>query len=659
MSKNENVRPKRLLDIATEKINNLLDESNVFLSSEDRGKIAELTHAIHLMNGKSINVKEKAGTKLVELENIIKSNPQLGINANKLLSILTEIAPDPETRDFINKNYFDKIRDQYAQDSKNRISSESTSVASDSVIFSPKNYSKSGRDEDIDPIIQAIRDEILSKQKLLLQNEIAKGLTSKEKENFLEEDFSAFRYYLSAYPGNQTIDDLVKRADLLKELHEIEREGYHLVHAKFKDNFYDVDWGRYNENNVRSTDVRHDDGSLACVLNETTISADAREVRLSNGKKQVINQYRKIDFPQELESGNGPMHASMAVMDINGNNISEDEAVYFTAHYNSSGKLMEISSPAPVRFAGRGDDAIGYVEINNRVFTIPVTKGKYIKMMQEIARNNNIDRAQGLLNGEVENISAIENTSPILQLTGIESVSVNNIEDIENIRNHLEGNIKSLEQDAKKEHLSPKEQAELTKTQLQLKEQVRILDKQSDQLTKAVSNAIDPNRLQEMVAKMRTNREARGNKTAEPQNLEKKAITVLPFAEMAEKMRASRKARGNETAEPLKKNSSNIVKDNLTDIQLEPIQISLPKTDNKKKKNHIHDLLKAAQEFNNALQDLNEVLRKEMQLDEKKMSQTVDKPNQNDDKKESMLLGDHTKYVLERKGKSNETKMLK
>jgi hypothetical protein len=81
---------------------------------------------------------------------------------------------------------------------------------------------------------------------------------------------------------------------------------------------------------------------------------------------------------------------AMAVKDENGNNISAKDAVYFTAHYDDAGKLTEVSSPVPVKFMGTDDNAIGYIERNGKVYTLPVTQGKYKEMMQQVAINNGL-----------------------------------------------------------------------------------------------------------------------------------------------------------------------------------------------------------------------------------------------------------------------------
>lgn len=174
-------------------------------------------------------------------------------------------------------------------------------------------------------------------------------------------------------------------------MHEIERNGYKAVHSKFSESFRDVDWGKINQDKVRTTDVKDADGNPVCTLKETTVDTKPQSVTLADGTQQTINKYRQIDFPRELETGNGPMHVSMAVRDANGKPISAKEAVYFTAHYDDNGKLTEVSSPTPVHFAGDGPDAIGYIEVDGKVFTLPVTKEKYQEMMQEVAKNNGLE----------------------------------------------------------------------------------------------------------------------------------------------------------------------------------------------------------------------------------------------------------------------------
>ncbi len=60
------------------------------------------------------------------------------------------------------------------------------------------------------------------------------------------------------------------------------------------------------------------------------------------------------------------------------------DAVYFTAHYDKSGKLTEISSPKPLKFMGSDSEtAVGYIERDGQIYTLPVTQKNYEQMMQK------------------------------------------------------------------------------------------------------------------------------------------------------------------------------------------------------------------------------------------------------------------------------------
>jgi hypothetical protein len=84
------------------------------------------------------------------------------------------------------------------------------------------------------------------------------------------------------------------------------------------------------------------------------------------------------------------MHASFALKNAKGDNMPAKDAVYFTAHYDKTGKLMEVTSPQPIKFMGKEDNAIGYIERNGEIYTLPVTKKTYNEMMTEVAKNKGI-----------------------------------------------------------------------------------------------------------------------------------------------------------------------------------------------------------------------------------------------------------------------------
>ncbi len=426
--------PKNPKEVANKKLAAFFEKNGVTLSPAEQGLVTEMVHTSNLMNGKSPRVMQKVSGKLQGVETILLAHPELDAHADEFCQIIEDVATNPDTVKYMRDNHFDVTRAKFAgsaqmksdqevvpeemsqavvpREASQEVGLSTEPQAKDSVIFAPKEEGaaqKVSAGDVVDPITQAIRDEILAKQQLLLQEEIAKGMEGEEKEDFLAQDLTAIRSYLQSDAGKQAVDDVMKNPELQKQMHGIERDGYKTVHTKFEESFRDVDWDK-SADKVRITDVTDDNGKAVCTLKETTVDTDPQTVTLADGSQQTINNFRKIDFPRELETGNGPMHVSMAVRDVNGNNISEKEAVYFTAHYDDNGKLTEVSSPTPVHFSGDGPDAIGYIEVDGKAYTLPVTKGKYQEMMQEVAKNNGIEEAKDkvVMQDKEQEVLAIE-----------------------------------------------------------------------------------------------------------------------------------------------------------------------------------------------------------------------------------------------------------
>ncbi len=227
----------------------------------------------------------------------------------------------------------------------------------------------------VDPITQSIRDEVLIKQQLYLQQEIAKVIPTTERNHFLDQDLSSFRAFLQTDNGKEKLSLAMQKPETEAQLQTIESSGYKEVHNQFQDSFKNVDWVSPPNSKIRFSEIKDSDGQHITSLKETTIQASTQVV-LEDGTARSIKSYRQIEFPKDLGQ-KGPAHFSMAVKDENGRNVPEKDGVYFTAHYDDKGKLTEVSSPVPVKFMGKGDDAIGYIERNGKAYTLPVTQGKY------------------------------------------------------------------------------------------------------------------------------------------------------------------------------------------------------------------------------------------------------------------------------------------
>lgn len=244
-------------------------------------------------------------------------------------------------------------------------------------------------EQQVEKLTDIVRNDVILEQQRYMQEEMAKTKEGEEKEDFLKQDLASFRLFLASQDGKDLLDKVTKDPAVEKGLHEREVKGYKAMINQLGDDAGDMKWSE-GKDGTRISEIQNANGEVICKLSEKNVRQSNQSVTLSDGSTQSINAHREVDFPKEFESGKGPAFFYMAVQDANGKNIAEKDAVYFTASYDKSGKLQEVSSPMPVKFLGKGDDAIGYIEREGKAYTIPVTQGKYREMMQEVAKNNGL-----------------------------------------------------------------------------------------------------------------------------------------------------------------------------------------------------------------------------------------------------------------------------
>jgi len=297
----------------------------------------------------------------------------------------------------------------------------------------------------VDEITQAIRDEVITKQQAYLQGEIAKTMTPENGALFNQKTPEEVRVFLATPEGKDIVKLIMSNKDAQLAMNKIEVEGYKKVHEAHKDSFKNVGWAQETGAKVRIAEITNEAGEKVASLKETTVDATPTRVTLEDGTTRDIKSYRQIDFPLELKDGKGPAHFSMAVKDENGRNISAKDAVYFTAHYDDNGKLMEVSSPVPVKFMGDGDDAIGYIERNGKVYTLPVTQGMYKDMMKEVAINNGlgVDVGQSVdsvsvpprtVGQELQEPEMLKKSGPVIDPNALQTAKIVTIEPLEMVK---------------------------------------------------------------------------------------------------------------------------------------------------------------------------------------------------------------------------------
>ncbi|WP_341748231.1 Sca4 family protein [Candidatus Tisiphia endosymbiont of Dascillus cervinus] len=272
----------------------------------------------------------------------------------------------------------------------------------------------------VDSITLAFRQEIIAKQQALLQHVLAeaniktdKGVAiaglatnSQEFKEFVENNNGLIQKAWAAPSVKANIaqamnDEVQSYAKVLQANH-----------------FKPLTWNEQetvtNTTSTRSRVIKVKDEELFKLI-ETNIKT-YKKVMLEDGvTEREISNYRNINLPLTIKPSSTAVHLSFPVQNEKGENIASSKALYFTAHYNEQGKLVEITNPLSLKFAGDDKDAIGYIQRGNNIYTIPVTKGQYEAMVQEVAKNKegNINMSQAII--------PLEASDSIGELTQIQS----------------------------------------------------------------------------------------------------------------------------------------------------------------------------------------------------------------------------------------------
>jgi hypothetical protein len=246
----------------------------------------------------------------------------------------------------------------------------------------------SAQKENDKDIAEEIRQQIILKQMYVLRDDIAyKTQDNAEKTKIQNLKDAELKAFINSPENREKVSTALNDKEVQQMLRDVEVAGHKYIQDEFKKDFKDIQWESGPQTDTRVNVIKDEDGNKICDLTEKTIRQNPVTITLADGSDKVVSSYRSIDFPQSLDAS-GPMDLAIAVKDVNGKNIAANKAVYFTAHYDDAGKLTEVSTPMPLKFMGEGKDAIGYIERDGEIYTLPVTKGKYQEMMQEVAKNN-------------------------------------------------------------------------------------------------------------------------------------------------------------------------------------------------------------------------------------------------------------------------------
>lgn len=401
-----------------------------------------------------------------ELQDLIKKEQEQKKRIESLKNLIEKKKPKKRTSQIIqqapgdtneNPNENDNPKEQYPEDQQQKLAED---------YFISQTQENQLETEELDPIIEAFRKEVLDEQfKITCQfvnNKFEDGEQTinspKDLKEFLEN------------PNHKYVkEEIFNNPDYKNQLASIELGGYSKVHKQFKNLYSNIEWASSNENNSRTTSVKNKNGEVICDLQENIVNSPS-DITLPDGSVRTIKSHRTIDFPVQIEEGKGPMHLSMSAKDENGKNMPEKDAVYFTAHYGKDGKLKEVTSPVPIKFMGSDDNAAAYIEREGKIYTLPVTQGKYREMMKELGKNkeNAIDLSQSV-EKEAQDLvvlnSQIETQQPAAQTVQQEVVGRTKEDQhgqvknqVEYIKANLEAQTKQYKKDNKQNNIQQQKQ---------------------------------------------------------------------------------------------------------------------------------------------------------------------------------------------------------
>jgi hypothetical protein len=256
-------------------------------------------------------------------------------------------------------------------------------------IRSDEPSARTSEQKQIAPVSERDDDEIRKNIEAL--NRLAKSLAASlfdksEKTELFNKLQDTPDSQIGKFFAEENVWDKLKDEDkkeLKEQLSGLYKEFYSELHDP-KRGFSDIKWPQPDAKGEKTLALNVDGHDVK--LKETTKKAtvDGKEIT-----------FRNVDLAIEQPLP-GKLDLSLAVLDENGNRISKDNAVYFTAHYDKNGKLAEMSMPQPIKFTSADKESPITIEHDGKTYTLPINRGQYERMEQEIAKNKGISQEQNL-----------------------------------------------------------------------------------------------------------------------------------------------------------------------------------------------------------------------------------------------------------------------
>ncbi|MDN3031246.1 MAG: Sca4 family protein [Candidatus Tisiphia sp.] len=241
----------------------------------------------------------------------------------------------------------------------------------------------------VDLVTLAFRQEIIAKQQTTLKNILAEANITAISVTNLAINSQQFKEFVEN--NNELIQKTwassITKSTVTQAMND-EVQSYAKIHQA--NNFKPLTWSNQtpidNTTDTRSRVIKVKDEELF-KLTETKVKTSTKVILEDGVTETEISNYRNINLPLAIKPSGTAVHLSFPVQNEKGENIEVSKALYFTTHYNEQGKLVEITNPLSLKFTSDDKNAMGYIQRGKHIYTIPVTKGQYEAMLQEVAKN--------------------------------------------------------------------------------------------------------------------------------------------------------------------------------------------------------------------------------------------------------------------------------
>ncbi|MCC8483320.1 MAG: Sca4 family protein [Rickettsia endosymbiont of Labidopullus appendiculatus] len=177
------------------------------------------------------------------------------------------------------------------------------------------------------------------------------------------------------------LSEVFQDTQILRDIENIEQKGYADIHKEFAAEYKDIIW--QSKDAEKSFNLQQN-GKDVAIISEKKLSYD-NDVEYKTSDGESIKNARTVNIPLSMDI-KGSCHMSFAVQDTNGRNISKENAVYLTAHYNN-GKLVHLTKPTEIFACSDDKNSPLYLKRDGKIYTLPVNKYALEQLEKEVLKN--------------------------------------------------------------------------------------------------------------------------------------------------------------------------------------------------------------------------------------------------------------------------------